>query len=92
MTNIYEALREPESVSIKSVDELIQIVRQHDPKTIILIWESVSKKGVLVKHRIREVVGTRQTKDGRQLITIKKSRRQFRSLYAENIKDVLVDA
>jgi hypothetical protein len=88
MTNIYAALAEPEQVDVKQ--DLAQLVDKYGKKAVTVAWESVTQPDVIVERRIYSVVTTRQTAKG-VLITVKISRRKFRSLYQDRIKAVTVD-
>jgi hypothetical protein len=88
MTNYYAVLAEPEQVDVKQ--DLAELVGRHGKKNVSVAWESVTHPDGVVKRRIYSVVTTRQTTKG-LLITVKISRRKFRSLYQDRIKAVTVD-
>ena len=81
----------PETVTgIKTTDDLRQLVIKHGKKNVCVSWESVTVADCVVTKRIYSVVGTRQTAKG-VLVTVKISRKKFRSLYLEKIIEVTVD-
>ena len=90
MPNIFNVLQDPTPVDVKTPDDLLQLVERHQPKAVSITWRSKMKPDVLVKHRVRCVACIKTVK-GSTLITIKKSRRQYRSFYIESVEEVTVD-
>lgn len=90
MSNYYAVLSEREPVAVYSPSDIMALVKKHGRKNVAVSWKSVTQPDRVVKRRIYSVVAVRETAKG-VLMTIKISRKKYRSLYFESVTEVVVD-